>query len=243
MDKDGATQYADVESWELSDSVWARIEPLLPKPKSRYRGRGRNRRNIGGRPAADRRTIMSGILYTLRTGSQWNAMPKAYGSGKTVHRYFQRWVRAGVFKRMWQAGLTEYDELKGIAWQWQAADGTMTKAPLGGEKTGKNPTDRGKQGVKRSLLTDGNGVPLSIVVSSANVPDSRLLEPTLDGIVVERPDPHTTPQNLCLDKGYSGEPCSQAAQVREYELHVPDKKNAKKNASASQDDASRADGL
>ena len=162
MDQNGATQYADVESWELSDSLWARIEPLLPKPKSRYRGRGRQRKHIGGRPAADRRKTMTGILYALRTGCQWNALPKAYGSGKTVHRYFQRWVRAGVFKRMWQAGLAGYDEVHGIAWKWQAADGAMTKAPLGGEKTGKNPTDRAKIGVKRSLLVDENGVPLSM---------------------------------------------------------------------------------
>ena len=242
MDKNGATQYADVEGWELSDSLWARIEPLLPKAKSRYRGRGRQRKNIGGRPAADRRKIMTGILYALRTGCQWNAMPKEYGSGKTVHRYFQRWVRAGVFKRMWQAGLAEYDEVKGIAWKWQAGDGAMTKAPLGGEKTGKNPTDRAKSGVKRSVLVDGNGVPLSIVVSGANTADGKLLESTLDAMPVERPDPQTVPQNLCLDKAYSGEPCSQVAQAHGYEIHVPDKENAKKNASASQADASRAAG-
>ena len=148
------TQYADVASWELADSLWERIEPLLPKPKSRYRGRGAARRHIGGRPAADRRTVITGILYVLRTGCQLNALPLVYGSGKTVHRYFQRWVRAGVFKRLWQAGLSEYDDLKGITWQWQAADGAMSKAPLGGEKTGKNPTDRGKTGTKRSLLVD-----------------------------------------------------------------------------------------
>ena len=140
MSETPKTDYADVASWELSDSLWERIEPLLPKVKSRYRGRGKKRKHIGGRPIADRRKVMSGILYILRTGCQWNALPQAeYGSGKTAHSYFQRWRRAGVFRRMWQAGLTEYDELKGIAWKWQAADGTMTKAPLGGEKTGPNP--------------------------------------------------------------------------------------------------------
>jgi putative transposase len=92
------TTYTDVASWELSDSLWARIEPLLPKAKSRYRGRGKNRKHIGGRPAAERRKVMSGILYVLRTGCQWNALPRAeYGSGKTAHSYFQRWVRAGSF--------------------------------------------------------------------------------------------------------------------------------------------------
>jgi putative transposase len=227
------TQYADVASWELSDSLWERIEPLLPTPKSRYRGRGKKRKHIGGRPAADRRKVMTGILYVLRTGCQWNALPKDLGSGKTAHRYFQRWVRAGVFLRMWQAGLTEYDELKGLAWKWQAADGAMTKAPLGGEKTGKNPTDRGKIGTKRSLLVDEQGVPLAIVVSGANIPDGRLLGATLQAVPIERPDPTTIEQHLCLDKGYSGEPCAAVAEAAGYTVHVPDKANVKKNVSVS----------
>jgi putative transposase len=237
------TQYADVASWEMSDSMWERIEPLLPKRKSRYRGRGKARHHIGGRPAADPRTLMAGILYVLRTGSQWNALPRVYGSGKTAHRYFQRWVRAGVFKRLWQAGLTEYDDLKGIDWKWQAADGAMTKAPLGGEKTGKNPTDRGKVGTKRSLLVNAQGLPLGLVVSGANTPDGRLLESTLQAVPIERPDPEMTDQHLCLDKGYSGEPCATVAEAAGYTVHVPDKVNAKKNVSGSPDGASPAAGL
>jgi putative transposase len=238
------TQYADVASWELSDSMWERIAPILPKPKSHFRGRGRQRRNIGGRPAANLRQLMSGILYVLRTGCQWNALPQEFGvSGKTAHRYFQRWVRAGVFKRMWQASLNEYDELKGIEWKWQAVDGAMTKAPLGGEKTGKNPTDRGKTGTKRSLLVNGQGLPLGLVVSGANAPDGKLLEPTLVAIPIERPDPDEVEQHLSLDKGYSGKPCTMVAEAQGYTVHVPDKANAKKNASANPDGASHVVGL
>lgn len=235
MNKPELTHYVDVASWELSDSLWLQIEPLLPKAKSRYRGRGRQRKHVGGRPAADPRKTMSGILYVLRTGCQWNALPKErYGSGKTVHRYFQRWVRAGVFRRMWAAGLSAYDELKGIAWKWQAADGVMTKAPLPGtEKTGPNPTDRAKQGTKRSVLVDERGVPLGLVVSGANTPDGQLLEPTLASMPIERPDPQITPQNLCLDKAYSDAPCAEVARAYGYEIHVPDKANAKKSANAS----------
>ena len=239
------TNYADVASWELSDSVWAQIEPLLPKAKSRYRGRGNSRKHIGGRPAAERRKVMSGILYVLRTGCQWNALPRAeYGSGKTAHSYFQRWVRAGVFRRMWATGLTSYDELKGIAWKWQAADGTMTKAPLGGGKTGPNPTDRAKSGTKRSLLVAARerGAPLGLVVSGANTPDGNLLEATLASLPIERPDPQSTPQNLCLDKGYSGAPSAQVAQAYGYEIHVPDKANAKKNGNANRGAGKRAAG-
>ena len=234
MSKVKTTRYVDVASWELSDSLWRQIEPLLPKVKSRYRGRGKQRKHMGGRPAADRRKLISGILYVLRTGCQWNALPKpTYGSGKTAHRYFQRWVRAGVFRRLWAAGLTDYDELRGIAWKWQAADGVMTKAPLGGEKTGPNPTDRAKRGTKRSLLVDAHGVPLGVVASGANTPDGRLLEATLASLPMDRPETQTPPQNLCLDKAYRDAPSAEVAQAYGYEIHVPDKANAKKNANAS----------
>ncbi len=77
----------------------------------------------------------------------------------------------------------------------------MTKAPLGGEATGPNPTDRGKKGTKRSLLTDGNGIPLAISVAGANAPDCTVLIDTLRALVVEPPAEDTL-QNLCLDKGY-----------------------------------------
>ena len=244
MNRTEKTQYADVASWELSDSMWERIAALLPKPKSRFRGRGRQKRNIGGRPAANLRQLMSGILYILRTGCQWNALPQEFGvSGKTAHRYFQRWVRAGVFKRMWQAGLDEYDELKGIEWKWQAADGAITKAPLGGEKTGKNPTDRGKTGTKCSLLVNEQGLPLGLVVSGANTPDGKLLEKTLLAIPMQRPDAEEVEQHLSLDKGYSGEPCAIIAENLGYILHVPDKVNAKKNASENLDGVRRVGGL
>lgn len=229
-----------MKGWELSDSFWERIEPLLPKPKSRRRRRRGRVVHIGGRPRANARKLMTAILYTLRTGCQWNALPKEYGSGKTANRYFLRWVRAGVFRRMWQAGLVEYDETKGIAWQWQAADGAMTKAPLGGAKTGPNPTDRGKSGTQRSLLVDERGVPLAIVVSGANTPDQSLLAETLAARQVE--PPADTRENLCLDKGYTGEPVEQIAQAHALELHVPDKANAKKNESASPAGAKRGAG-
>ena len=78
---------------------------------------------------------------------QWNAL-NATGicSSSSAHRRFQEWERAGVFHAFWRQGLLEYDERVGIDWSWLAADGAMTKAPLGGPKTGPNPTDRAKKG-------------------------------------------------------------------------------------------------
>ena len=79
-----------------------------------------------------------------------NALPRELGACTTVYDRFRLWEQQGVFERIWQAGLEEYDELEGIAWEWQSMDGVMTNAPFGGAATGANPTDRGKRGTKRS---------------------------------------------------------------------------------------------
>ena len=82
---------------------------------------------------------MNGIFYVLRTGCQWKAVPTYFGSGSTVHRYFQEWTTAGVFRRLWRNQLARYDARRGIVWRWQSLDGAQTKAPLGGEKNREKP--------------------------------------------------------------------------------------------------------
>jgi putative transposase len=90
---------------------------------------------------------MDAILLVLRTGMQWNALNvTGVCSSSAAHRRFQEWERAGVFHEFWRQGLLDYDAVVGIDWAWLAADGAMTKAPLGGPKTGPNPTDRAKKG-------------------------------------------------------------------------------------------------
>jgi putative transposase len=94
----------------------------------------------------------------LRTGGQWAALNETELCAKsTAHDRFTQWVEAEVFLKLWQAGVTQFDELQGIDWNWLSMAGAMNKAPLGGKETGPNPTDRGKDGVKRSLLTDRLG--------------------------------------------------------------------------------------
>jgi transposase len=121
----------------------------------------------------------------------------------TAHDRFQAGVAADVFLHLWQAGVAQFDELQGIDWAWLSMDGAMTKAPLGGKKTGPNPTDRAKGGVKRSLLTEGHGVPIGLAVDGANRHDMKLVRATLERLVVKRPAPTPEPpQGLCLDKAY-----------------------------------------
>ena len=124
-------------------------------------------------------------------------------------------------KALWQAGLHEYDEVQGIQWEWQAVDGVMTKAPFGKGATGPNPTDRAKSGTKRSMLTDGAGIPLPLVVDGANRHDCKLLGATLDGIVIARPEPDKAhPQHLCLDTGYDYLVMRLLVRARSYLDHV-----------------------
>ena len=100
-------------------------------------------------------------------------------------------------------GLESYDELRGLDWSWLSLDRAMTKSPLGGEKTGPNPTDRGKRGVKRSLLTDAQGIPVGLAVDRANRHDMKLVRSTVDRLPLPRPAPNPAhPQGLCLDQGW-----------------------------------------
>jgi putative transposase len=112
------------------------MDPLIPKPKRSPRG--------GRPPIRNVRKIADGIFYKLRTGCQWNAMPRTFGTSSTVHRYFQKWVQSGVFSHLWRLALAEYDELRGIKWDHQSIDTASVKAPLGGEKN-RPESDRPRQ--------------------------------------------------------------------------------------------------
>ena len=134
-----------IASWEVSDSFWERVEPLIPH-QERDSAKTYKRKEGGGRKPIAPRRAFEGIMYVLRTGCQWKALPKErFGSPSSIHGYFTRWMRAGFFLALWRAGLAEYDEMEGIAWEWQSIDGAMVKAPLALETTGPNPTDRGKK--------------------------------------------------------------------------------------------------
>ena len=202
------------DQWRIPDALWERIESLLP-PRPTHRFGGHN-------PRVDDRRSMDAIFFVLRTGCQWNAL-NASGicSSSSAHRRFQEWTAAGVFVNLWAMGLREYDELKGLDWEWLAMDGAMTKAPLGGERVGRNPTDRGKLGTKRSLLTEANGIPVGLAVEGANRHDKKVAEATLESIPVERPEPTPDrPQGMCLDKGYDYDDTRELVREFGFTAHV-----------------------
>jgi transposase len=117
-------------AWRLPDPLWQEIKRMLPTPKPKPRG---------GRPRMDDRRAADAIFYILRTGCQWKALPRCLGASSTVYDRFREWHNLGLFKKLWQKGLRKYDQTRTIDWTWQAVDGCMTKAPLGGEKNRTQP--------------------------------------------------------------------------------------------------------
>lgn len=115
--------------WEASDELWALIEPILaeydpPKP---------------GPPRIDQRGAFDAIIFRLRTGCQWNHLPRELPDDSTVHRTFQRWVQRGVLERIWATLVDACEDLNGVDWQWQSADAALGKARFGGTMSGRTP--------------------------------------------------------------------------------------------------------
>jgi putative transposase len=109
--------------WEIPDALWARIGPIIaaldpPKPT--------------GRPRIDARQALEAILFRLRSDCQWNHLPQDLPDDSSVYRTFQRWIAPRVFDRVWAELVAACAELGGVDWEWQAADGALGKARLGG---------------------------------------------------------------------------------------------------------------
>ncbi len=113
----------DHDFCDVPDDLWERIEPLLPAERPKPKG---------GRPRVLDRVAMAGIIYRVRTGCPWKALPSDFGSGSTCHLRLTQWVRAGVFARIHRELLLYYDKRRGIKWDFASLDGAMAKAPKGG---------------------------------------------------------------------------------------------------------------
>lgn len=132
----------------ISDELWALIEPHIPKRKNKHRFGG-------GRPRKPDRACMDAIFFVLRTGCQWNALNvTGLCSSSTAHDRFQEWEKAGVFLKLWKAGLLKYDQAVGIDWDWLSMDGAMTKSPLSGGKMRTQPHGS-RQGGRQALGAHG----------------------------------------------------------------------------------------
>jgi transposase len=149
------------------------------------------------------RIIFDKMLQLLRFGCSYEAIADTTCSATTIRGRRDEWIQLGVFAQLKQIALDSYDRIVGLALDQIAVDGSITKAPGGGEVAGRSPVDRGKQGLKRSGMTDGYGVPLGRVLAGANRHDSPLLAPTLDRLDDLGPLPDEI--TVHLDVGYDSD--------------------------------------
>src|SRR5436190_12495088 len=190
----------------LTDDLWARLEPLLP------RARRKNRHvQFAGRKPSEPRRVVNGILFVLRTGIPWEHLPATtdFPSGYTCRRRLRRWHRAGIWQRLFEALLAELQKEHKLDWYRALVDSSSVPAPSGGRKTGPNPTDRRKLGSKHHLLTDAQGIPLAILLTGANRHDVTQLLPLLDSIPHVKGKvgaPRFRPERVQGDRAYDAEP-------------------------------------
>jgi transposase len=179
------------------DAVWQAVEGLLPPVVDDH--------PLGcHRPRIHDRVCFTGILYRLVLGCSWATAARLVNvSATTLRRRRDEWVAAGVFDALCAQALAGYDRLIGLDLTEVSIDGSLHKAPCGGEGTGANPTDRAKLGWKWSVATDRDGIPIGWAIDGANRHDIPLLEPTLDAI--EARGLLIDVDTLHLDRGYDAD--------------------------------------
>jgi transposase len=195
----------------LTDGQWAFICPLLPPPART------------GRPRADDRRTIEGILHILITGCRWQDLPRAYGAPTTVWRRLRRWGEEGLWERIWRAALAALDQQGALDWTMAFLDGSFAPAKKGGDAVGL--TRKGK-GTKWMPVVDGNDVPLGFHLDSANTAEVLLAERTLDTVKVARPRgrPKRRPKKLVADRGYDRSAFRRALRRRGIQMCIPAKR-------------------
>jgi hypothetical protein len=178
------------------DPIWDQFAVLLPAHPEVDPSHplGCHRRRI-----PDRR-VFDHVVASLVHGSGYERIASPGCSDRTIRRRVRAWADAGLMRQLHALVLVQYDRMIGLDLADVAVDGCLTKAPGGGACAGRNPVDRGKQGLKRSVLTDGTGVPLHVETAGANRHDSPLLASTLTGLAPWGADPGET--TVHLDRGY-----------------------------------------
>jgi len=210
-----ATTTRRVDYFQLPRPLWRKLKKCLPKKSNKKSSRR------DGRPRASDRAVINGIWYVLWTGCQWKAVHRDWFgvSSSVIHERFQNWTRRGIFEKLMKRMVEYYaKEHAGIGWRWQAMDSKSSAAPLGGEKTGKSPTDRGKRAAKINLLVDERGAPISVVLTGANRHDKVSAIDLIVSLLIKRPA--NKEQHLCADKAYDATDVREFVSSEGYTAHI-----------------------
>jgi transposase len=178
----------------IIEPIWEQFRVLLPERKTAH--------PLGcHRPRISDRLVFEKLVQVLVFSCAYERIADCTCSESTLRRRRDEWIELGLMERLREIALEAYDRLIGLELSEVAVDCCITKAPCGGEKAGRNPVDRGKRGLKRSMAVDASGIPVGAVSAPANRHDSPLLAPTLKaasevlGALPEETSVH-------LDRGY-----------------------------------------
>ncbi|GAB3289191.1 IS5 family transposase [Parasphingorhabdus pacifica] len=192
---------ARLKPWEVSDELWALIEPLLPRHERRFRYPGRRR--------IDDRKTLQGILFVLYTGIQWEFLPQelGFGSGPTCWRRLAEWQQAGVWDELQQVLLAKLRHADQLDFSRAVVVSSQIQAKRGrcSPKVGPSPVDRGRPGSKHHVITDACGTPLRVSHTGGNRNDITQLIPLVEAIPPvrgRRGRPRRRPRRLCADRAY-----------------------------------------
>jgi len=168
----------------------------------------------------DRRKVLTGIIFVLKTGIPWEDLPQEMGcgSGMSCLNYLKAWQQTGVWVSLHQVLLQELEDADKIDWQRGAVDASFARALGGGEETGPNPTDRSKLGSKHHIMTDAQGLPLNVTVTAANVPEVNEVLDLVDSapeVITAEGEPRQNPDELYGDRAYDSEPHRQEMRERD----------------------------
>lgn len=186
----------------LVEPLWVQFSALLPE-----RPRVVPTHPLGcHRERLADRVVFEHVLAALVHGTDYERIATPGCSDRTIRRRLREWAELGLGEQVHHLALEAYERMIGLDLEDLAVDGCITKAPSGGEVAGRSPVDRGKQGLKRSVLTEGAGIPLHLVPAGANRHDAPLLPATLTGLDKAAALIDAEPGTLHLDQGYAGTP-------------------------------------
>lgn len=201
---------------EITDKQWTKLQSYLPK-----------RREGRGRPEADQRKTLNGIMYVLKTGCAWADMPKEYGSYATCWRRHRQYAKLGILDRIWRFLLRDLYEKQKIQLDMVHLDASFVSAKNGGTKVGKTKVGKGSK--ISSIVENKKGLPIALLIENANPHEINFAEKIVNEIRIpqKRGAPIKKPKLLVADKAYQSQAFQAFLRKRGILYRIPRKKNQK----------------
>jgi transposase len=198
----------------IIDPIWEQFVALLPEREVDHPLGCHN-------PRIPDRVVFEKLVQVLVFGCAYERIADESCSATTLRRRRDEWIVSGVMEQLQRIVLDAYDRMIGLDLSDVAVDCCTTKAPCGGDKAGKSPVDRAKEGIKRSMVVDANGIPIGAIAAPANHHDSPLLEGTLDTLEIVGELPER--MNVHLDRGYDSKVTRERLQDRGFLWEISQK--------------------